>query len=251
MKEDEKRTNLHEGHRKRLLARFERSGFDSFEEHNILELLLFYSIPRADTNPIAHELIRRFGSLYGVLTAQPDELCQVRGVGPASAAMLHTMFCAAREASFRHITAAPLRTWEQLRTAAIEWYAGQPPRTVAAFLLNEQQLLLSVKTIASGVAHIPPSYHEAVRQAAEDAHASGVVLLHNHQDGVMLPSEEDLVLTAALFDSLSACGLRLLEHLIVHEFDAVPILDQCVGRAVSAYPADSVDPDPLSFSPEA
>ena len=73
--------NLHEGHRKRMKERFIKSGLDDFAPHNILELLLFYSIPRGDTNPVAHRLIDTFGSLSGVFDATPEELAKVDGVG--------------------------------------------------------------------------------------------------------------------------------------------------------------------------
>ena len=71
--------NIHKDHRKRLRARYDKYGLASFEEHNILELLLFHSIPRADTNGIAHELINTFGSLYDVMCAPYEELLRVNG----------------------------------------------------------------------------------------------------------------------------------------------------------------------------
>ena len=73
--------NVHSGHRQRLKERFLRDGLDNFEEHQVLELLLFYGIPQRDTNTIAHELIRKFGSLSRVLEATPEELQQVNYVG--------------------------------------------------------------------------------------------------------------------------------------------------------------------------
>ena len=80
--------NLHEGHRKRMKERFIKSGLDDFAPHNILELLLFYSIPRGDTNPVAHRLIDTFGSLSGVFDATPEELAKVDGVGENSAILI-------------------------------------------------------------------------------------------------------------------------------------------------------------------
>lgn len=81
----------HDGHRERLRARLEREGIDHFAPHEVLELILFYSVPRANTNPIAHRLMERFGSLSGVLEAPPAELLKVPGVGPASAALLSSI----------------------------------------------------------------------------------------------------------------------------------------------------------------
>ena len=79
----------HDGHRERLRARFRKEGMGGFAAHEALELLLTYAIPRVDVNPIAHRLIRRFGSLHAVLEAEPEETCQVEGVGPSAALLLH------------------------------------------------------------------------------------------------------------------------------------------------------------------
>ncbi len=81
--------NLHEGHREALRNRFMREGgFDHFEDHQILELLLFYANTRQDTNPIAHELLDTFGSLKGVLEARPEMLTTVKGIGPQAATLI-------------------------------------------------------------------------------------------------------------------------------------------------------------------
>ena len=80
--------NLHEGHRKRLKQRFINDGLSTFEDHNILELLLFYSVPRSDTNEIGHRLLKQFGSLSNVFDAPVEELCKVDGIGEHSAVLI-------------------------------------------------------------------------------------------------------------------------------------------------------------------
>ena len=80
--------NIHEGHRQRLKERFLKDGLSGFEDHNILELLLFYSVPRADTNEIGHRLLKKFGSLSQVFDASVEELCQVKGIGIHSATLI-------------------------------------------------------------------------------------------------------------------------------------------------------------------
>ena len=79
---------IHDGHREKKRQQFLQHGLDSFAEHEVLELLLFYAIPRKDTNPIAHALMDRFGSLDAVLSAPVEELCRVKGVGESAAALL-------------------------------------------------------------------------------------------------------------------------------------------------------------------
>ncbi len=80
----------HDGHRQRLKTEF-LARPDSFPDHKLLELLFFYANPRSDTNPLAHELIDRFGSLAGVLDAPPEELCKVKGMGKHGAVLLKTV----------------------------------------------------------------------------------------------------------------------------------------------------------------
>lgn len=80
--------NIHAGHRERLKNKFLRFGAEALEEHELLELLLFYAIPQKDTNPIAHNLINRFGSVAGVLKAEPKELTEVSGIGMHAATLL-------------------------------------------------------------------------------------------------------------------------------------------------------------------
>ena len=87
----QEKKNVHEGHRDRLRQRFLQEGLENFQDHNVLELLLFYSIPRKDTNEEAHNLINRFGSLSGVFDASFEELCEVKGIGENSAALIKIM----------------------------------------------------------------------------------------------------------------------------------------------------------------
>ena len=141
--------NLHKDHRKRVMARYERDGFDSFEEHNILELLHFYPITRADTNPTAHNLINRFGSLYDVLTAPVEELEQVKGVGPKSAEFLHQLFDGVRSASVRKICERPVDNYDRLQRLATEWMAGRDRGTSALILFDSAKRVLDIATLAS------------------------------------------------------------------------------------------------------
>ena len=83
-KSTEKKSNIHSGHRERMRERFLKEGLDNFQDHNALELLLFYAIPQKDTNEEAHRLIDTFGSLSEVFDASYDELCNVKGIGPRS-----------------------------------------------------------------------------------------------------------------------------------------------------------------------
>ena len=84
----EKKENPHAGHRQRKKEQFRRHGLDAFAPHEALELLLYYAIPRVDTNGMAHALLRRFGSLDGVFRAPVEELMQVEGIGENAALLI-------------------------------------------------------------------------------------------------------------------------------------------------------------------
>lgn len=99
--------NEHSGHRDRLRERYLSEGLDGFPPHNVLELLLFYSVPRRDTNVLAHRLIEQFGSLVGVLNAAPEQLAQVEGIGMNAAVHLHLVADIARRYYAEAITPLP------------------------------------------------------------------------------------------------------------------------------------------------
>jgi len=228
--------NIHKNHRKRMMARYENSGLDSFEEHEILELMLFYAIPRRDTNEIAHRLIDRFQNLYGVLTASEEELTEVSGIGASSARFLQLVRETAKEAVLRKLAAQPILTYEQLYRIAVEWFSGKPHGTVAALFLDSEKRWLKLKEFASAHTVVPPSLSHELLLCAQSCHASGIVLMHNHADGCLVPSPEDLFQTGELYSFLASHDIRILEHLIVHEFDVIPILEKCGNSFVSGYP---------------
>jgi len=227
--------NLHKDHRKRMRARFDKEGFASFADHNILEYLLFFSIARGDTNPTAHKLMNEFHSLYNVLTADPEELQKVNGVGPASANLIRSVFEAGREMKIRKISEHPILRYEQLIMLATEWYGGRAEETVAIMLLDDKRSLIDIVEIAREHRIVPASYLDRILEVCEARNAAQLVLMHNHADGIMHASDDDLYLTGNLYKELSEKGVTLLEHLIVHEFDVISILDESVGKPISGY----------------
>lgn len=229
--------NIHKDHRKRLRGRYEKYGLESFEEHNILELLLFYSIPRADTNGIAHELINTFGSLYDVLCAPYEALLQVKGVGPASASLIRTVSDTAREANLRNIASTPLDDYPRLVMYATEWFIGKPAGVVAVILLDDKNRVIRTETLSASHTIRTTSYVKVLTDLAETHTAFRLVLMHNHANGIMKPSDEDLYLTEQLYNTLREKNILLMEHLIVHKFNCLPILDQAMHKRVSGFPA--------------
>ena len=188
----------HDGHRQRLKREF-LARPDSFPDHKLLELLLFYSNPRSDTNPLAHELLERFGSLAGVLDAPVDELCKVKGMGEHGAALLKT----AKELTGRYLTA---RTQvARLARSSRDYYALLRPYFFGA--RNEQTCLLcldgkgkvlGIRRLGEGNVNAVAITTRLIAEAALSLNAATVVLAHNHVSGLAFPSQDTLFMLSLL-----------------------------------------------------
>ena len=240
---DNKKTakpNVHAGHRERMRTRYKRSGFDDFQPHEVLEFMLFRTIPRANTNPIAHNLINHFGSFYNVLCATYDELLEVEGIGPKSAEMILEIGSLGRKAKLDEIASTPLKTWDKLYLYTTEWFAGKLMGTVAVILLDASRKVIQTCTLAEEHLRRPMDYAETILVLCQKHGASNAVLMHNHADGVMAPSIEDLDLTKSIYDILEANGITLLEHVIVWKLDAIPCLNEAMQKELSGFPLKHV-----------
>ncbi|MBQ4042816.1 MAG: RadC family protein [Clostridia bacterium] len=224
-KQSEK-ANLHAGHRKRMIARFENEGLLHFEEHNILELLLFYCIPRRDTNEIAHRLLNEFGSLHNVFTASHADLQKVNGIGPASATFLKTVFESSRQAELNYLTERPLLTFLQLHHIGIEWFAGKPAESVMAMLLDKDHRFLAFVPLSEEDNVAPDCIPEVLLSHAQRTNASFIVFYHSHPEGDTTPSDEDILSTRSLYQFLQKENLELLDHIIVSGLDSLSLFSE-------------------------
>ena len=210
---------LHQNHRKRVLEKFRRFGLDAFSDHEVLELLLFFAIPRADTNPIAHRLMARFGTLHAVLEAPTEQLCEVEGIGPHSADLIKTAFalCARYqidvEKSERH--SDKLSTYERIGAYFVPQFAGERDEVLLAAYLDGTGRVLKCEEVArGGHAQVAADPYKIARTALL-CNAAGVALAHNHPHGPATPSEEDITGTRRLEQALAGLGLELVDHCVV------------------------------------
>ncbi len=227
----EKKMNPHVGHREKLKGRFIKNGLDSFEEHNVLELLLFYAIPQKDTNPIAHELIRRFGSLAGVFDADIGDLCKVNGISRHSATLLKMMPALARR-YYSEVTSDPRQIYDSIGKIAeffISNYIGITVETVFAMFLDNRYGLLGFEKLHEGSVN---SVNMSVRTLVESAmhyNAAMVVIAHNHPQGIPVASNDDITTTRSIQAALEIMDIRMLEHLVVSGARYTPILMRSNG----------------------
>ncbi|MCQ2424094.1 MAG: hypothetical protein MJ088_04275 [Clostridia bacterium] len=203
----------HEGHRARLRCRFETEGLDEFEPHNVLELLLFYAIPRRDTNEIAHRLLDRFGSLGGVFSADVKELQKVEGVGRATANFLRLVPAVAREAMLEELGAKPVTA--DTAGSYFFWYLRGAPKSSTAYLLIGKDGMIAGRGILTEGKRLRRPVTATLVEEAEAAGCSAVMLAHNHADGRLEPSVDDLDATEKIRFTLSEHGIGLLAHYIV------------------------------------
>lgn len=212
----------HDGHRDRKRRQFLDHGLAAFADHEVLELLLFYAIPRQDTNPIAHELMDRFGSLDKVLKAPAEELKKVPGVGESAALLLNLVPQVYRRA---RISAAKsetvLDTPERIGAFFVEQFVAQKEEVMYQLCLDAKGRMLCCRQVSQGDA---ASVGLNLRKIVENAllcNAVQVALAHNHPSGVALPSYEDQVATMQIRDALDVVHIRLLDHIIVADDDFV------------------------------
>ena len=208
--------SIHTGHRKRMKERFIREGIDYFEEHQILELLLFYGIPRKDTNEIAHGLINEFKDLAGVLDAKVEDLQKVEGVGESAATLLTLMAPLSRRyQSCKFKGKHQLNSSQKAGEFAMHLFTDLPYECFYLICLNNQnQVRHAVKTF-EGTINEAAVYPRLVVETALKHRASSVILAHNHPGGSIKPSQGDIQVTKRIKEALDAIDIKVVDHIIV------------------------------------
>ncbi len=222
---------IHEGHRARLKNRYLSEGLDHFEDHEVLELLLFYCIPRRDTNPIAHDLVERFGSLAQVLDAPAAELEKVSGISHGAAMFLKMIsdvdrYYQVSRASHPQI----LTTVEDCGRYLLPRFCNRRNETVFLLCLDAKCKVLACKEVGEGSVNSAAVPIRRVVEMALGANATSVVIAHNHPSGLALPSEEDVVTTRRLALALQAVEIQLADHIVVAEDDFVSMAQSGMYR---------------------
>ena len=218
--------SVHEGHRERMRRQMKTSGMDSLSDVQVLEVALYYAIARRDTNEIAHALLRRFGSLSGVLEAPRAELLKIDGVGESAADLLllfiqmerrHLMDRAGREAI--------LDTTYKCAQYLMPRFIGEQEEVVYLLCLDAKCKALDCSLIHRGAVNMTAISVRKIVKAALDHNATSVVVAHNHPSGLALPSREDRATTLALKAALDAVDVVLVDHVIVADEDFVSLAD--------------------------
>ena len=212
---------LHDGHRQRAKDRYRQLGADALADHELLELALFYAIPRQDTNETAHRLLKRFRSLQGVLQATPEELEKEEGVGRSAALLLCLIGDISRRARITSLPEKILNSPDRTGAYFMELLTGQKRELLYQVCLDGKGKVLSCKCLSQGSADMTSLSIRQVVENALYAGASTIILAHNHPSGVALPSPADMEATTQVRDALKRLDIRLIDHIIVADGDYV------------------------------
>ena len=193
-------------------------------DHNLLELLLFYSIPRKDTNELAHRLISTFGSLNRVFDAPYEELLKVDGMGESSALLISSIPALCRRYAEGAVS-GKINLSEP--SDAIEYISRKFYRSKSEefymLCLDGAGNLTNCCKIGDGAVTSVAVDKRCVLETAFRNNADGVIVAHNHPNGIAAPSKDDINLTVELCSLLKGVGIRLLDHIIVANGDSVSL----------------------------
>lgn len=217
---------LHDGHREKVRERFLRGGLDAFADHEALEFLLFYAIPRRDTNETAHRLLERYGSLRAVFEAPLEDLEKVEGIGENTAILLRLVpqiYQRSKLSGNGHDII--LNSTEKAGSYLLERFEGEKNEVIYELCLDRKGKLLSCKKLSEGGADNADLNVRHLMENALLASASAVILAHNHPSGIALPSRIDYVTTQRVQAALKTIGVPLVDHIIVADDDFVSMAD--------------------------
>lgn len=207
---------LQAGHRERLRKKFLSAGLDSFLEHEVLELLLTYTLPRKDTKPLAWALLKKFGSLANVLDASMEELNSIDGIGTHSALFLKII-----RASFKKYMQAEVKGRQLLNNPQLVMdyclasLAGKKEESLEVIFLSSRRTVLSTQHLASGTLDQVSISPRQVVSSALQANASFLILVHNHPSGEISPSPADIQLTQKIVQAARLFDIEVQDHIVV------------------------------------
>ena len=221
------KSNPHDGHRDRLREKLFNYE-ENMEDHEMLEVLLYSVYPRQNTNPIAHRLIDRFGSLYNVFAASEQELMSVDGIGKQAAAVIYEQGGLLRRYSVDKMNAPTNMTLTPKNAGRyiMSFFEGYSNEVLILFALDAECRIKKRVLVSKGSIDRVQAYMRDIVRIAIETQAKYVILAHNHPHGDVGASENDLIFTAELERALTYVNVRLIDHIIVAKNDYISIANQ-------------------------
>jgi len=216
-KSDDKKDHLHHGHRKRKKEQFLKSGIEHLPEHEPLEFLLYYAIPRGDTNKIAHELIKKFGSLHDVLNANYDDLLTVNGIGDNAASLIcfTKMFSKLYLQNQAESELEELFNSTKLKEFCTTIFTGITEEEFHCLYLTDNLKLIAREKVCIGkLGEVNIPIRKITRSILKN-NCSRLVITHNHPAGSCLPSRIDIDSTKSIKNIYAEMEVELIDHIII------------------------------------
>ena len=207
----------HEGHRERMRNRFRTEGLENFADHEILELMLYYVLPQKNTNEVAHELIKAFGSFDKVLEAGIGSLIQVKGIKESSAVYLNIICGVIRRYEMLKNTEKNLsiRNIDDVGNFLVHYYTGMTVERFIALLFDRQNRLSKIVIVSEGDANGAQVNIQNILHDAIVWESAAVVVAHNHPSGELMPSPEDYITTQKLTRAFDLMEMNFIDHILV------------------------------------
>lgn len=222
----ERSENIHKGHRQRLRQEYLQGGLDSMSDVKALELLLFYAVPRQDTNGIAHRLLTQFHTIHGVFEATVEDLMTLGGLTENAAVLVKLVTDVARKSQIsRASMEGVLTTVKDCGNYLLPRFAGATEEKVLALGLDGKCKVLGCAELSQGTLNSASFSIRSVVEFALRVRATSVVLAHNHTSGIAVPSHEDIRTTRSVAEALDLVGVELADHIVVADDDFVSMLD--------------------------
>lgn len=227
--------NPHDGHRSRMRQRYLEHGFDGFQDHEILEMILYNCYRRRNTNDISHKLLETFGSISAVVEAPVDSLIEA-GVSESVAVTLKMIPDICRVYyDDRNNRPSKIIQFDELCDYFIHKFIGRFDEVVYLLLMDSKKRELFCGVVATGTNCASDVPLRKIVDFALRYGASNAVIAHNHPSGIALPSRMDLQVTNILFKTLESVGVRLVDHIIVADDDCVSLRDSELCNALIVY----------------
>ncbi len=204
------------GHRSRMRDKLLTRGPDALADYELLEMLLFYAMPKGDTKPLAKALINRFGSFAAVLTAPPKDLFSVPGLAQFGVSALKLVQASALRLVKAELSDRPiLNNWDRLTDYLNAVLARERIEQFRVLFLDSKNRLLADELLGRGTVNHTPVYPREILKRALELHAVAIILVHNHPSGDPSPSDDDIVITREIKAATSILQIALHDHVIV------------------------------------
>lgn len=204
------------GHRERLRARFAKAGIDGVQDYELLELLLFRSIPQRDVKGVAKELIHAFGGFAEVIAAPVERLTEFKFISEKVAYDLKLVHASAVKLTQARVMNRPvISSWQDLLSYCRAAMADEKTELFRILFLDRKNVLIADEVQQRGTVDHTPVYPREVVKRALELGASAIILVHNHPSGDPTPSRADIEMTNQINTAAKALNIHLHDHLII------------------------------------